>query len=262
MRERITKNDERPGFTGQATPARLRRSATPRRERYAQARAFRRGERTKAVRVAAFTLIELLVVMLVIVILSGITISVSKYASWRARKARAEAEFHKIKAGLEEYRAVYGEYPILGDPNHYPVFLLTDVATATNLPPDYRQVNLVNTNAKGQIGVEYLPLVSAKYVDYRLTYPLKIKPESEGRAAFVDFPLITLCYVIYRDTTKEIQQVDSLGRTRWLLKGDPVNRIMAIDPETGYQWKYDCTNGMSYTLTNAPYFVSGSYVNQ
>ena len=219
-----------------------------------------------------FTLVELLVVMLIIVILSGITISVSKYAGWRARQAKAEIEIQKIRSALDEYRAVYGEYPIVGDPNHYPTVFEPDAETSSNMPPMYRRVDLVNTqaslpdvtfdtinwNEEGMQGVECLRLSKGTVrVDYRLTYPLKIKPESEGRAPFMDFPKVTVCSFVWRnvdDSHKgDINIYDKdykiIGQRQYM-RGDPVNRFLAVDPISGRQWRYECTNGTTYTLTN------------
>lgn len=212
----------------------------------------------KAVPRAAFTLIELLVVMLLIVILAGITMSVSKYVNWRARKAMADIELEKIRVALDEYRSVYGEFPIVGDPNHYPVSFPTEQGTTGNVPSIFRTVDLVNTDTNadykdaaykhcgknGRPGVEYLPF-SQINVDYRLTYALKLRPESEGRAAFMDFPLITVCYLVWRRT-------DQFGYSAGLkyLKGDPVNRYLAVDPVSRCQWHYECSDGMTYSITN------------
>ncbi len=217
-----------------------------------------------------FTLIELLVVMLIIVILSGITISVTRYANWRARAAKADIEQQKIRTALDEYRAVYGEYPIVGDPGHYPTHWTTDVDTASNVPLIFRAVDLVNTttnldlkgdlniNPQGNPGVEYLPFGKNGYnVDYRLVYPLKMRPESEGRPAFMDFPLMTICYLAWKHVVGATKESGYVGETKdyrgivrgVYLKGDPVNRYLAIDPVSGLQWKYECTNGTTYSLT-------------
>ena len=66
----------------------------------------------------AFTLVELMVVIVVIAILMGITLPVSKYAIRRAKAARQEVMLAKIRNALDDYRAAYGEYPITPDTNH------------------------------------------------------------------------------------------------------------------------------------------------
>lgn len=230
---------------------------------------------------------ELLVVLVVISILAGITISVSKLVSWRAKQAQSEAELQKIKNALEEYRAIYGEYPIVGDARHYgfppnapwpanvyqpvpwdDISVPTDMWTGTysNVPPEYRTVNLVEscvimTNAgvvTTNFGIEVLPFAwagSSFMVDYRLTYPLKIRPELEGRKAFMDFPVQTVCVLTWRGGGHEVTVTDARGLTFTYLSGDRVNRVRAIDPATSKQWFYDCTNGMTYTLSSANGFL-------
>ncbi|MBU4199018.1 MAG: type II secretion system GspH family protein [Verrucomicrobia bacterium] len=259
-------NEQRPGSAG---GSRLRHGASPRQVAVASER------RTIAAPRAAFTLIELLVVMLIIVILAGITISVSKYASWRARKAMADIELQKIRAALDEYRAVYGEYPIVGDgnvipgsENHYPKYWPTNPDTSNNVPVVFRYVDLVNTaqtifvdgnfvtvntNTEGMPGVEYLPLGTKVRVDYRLTYALKMRPESEGRAPFKDFPMFTVCSMVYKNINVAWERDVLDYKGQWIgryIMGDPVNRNLAVNPLSRCQWHYTSSNGTTYTLTD------------
>ncbi len=226
---------------------------------------------------AAFTLIELLVVIVVIAILAGITLGVSGWVSYRARQAKGNIEKEKIKAALEEYRALYGEYPIVGNPNHYPANWEPDLETSSNLPMRFRILDLVG--AGGETGtvhacpgaVETLPFsvvsagesglkadASAITVRHTLTWPLYHKPIAEGRPPFIEFEKVTVCYVTWRNVADDAGYVGTnryyIGEDqqnyieRLFLKGDPVNRVVAIDPLTRKQWLYSCANGTSYNL--------------
>lgn len=66
----------------------------------------------------AFTLIELLVVVTIIGVLAGLVLGVSKYATTKGDRARAVADLERIKAALEEHRAVYGTYPVCVTPSN------------------------------------------------------------------------------------------------------------------------------------------------
>ncbi|NLB60216.1 MAG: type II secretion system protein [Lentisphaerae bacterium] len=206
---------------------------------------------------ASFTLIELLVVMLIIVILAGITLSVSKYAAQRARQARSLAERQKIEAALEEYRAIYGEYPIPGDPAHYSRVNLSNTLyhTLTNMPERFWEVDLSGDP------IEILPFTSSQRsdpfnIDYSLTYPLYWRPKADGRAPFLEFPEQTICYLVWRKTAGGIADyVDEQGRKGVL--GYPITRIVARDPGTGKQWLYESTDGLTYQLTTRP--LSGAW---
>lgn len=58
-----------------------------------------------------FTLIELMAVVAVIAILGVITISVMKFANYKAAIHRMEVDMQGIRNGLESYRIRHGEYP-------------------------------------------------------------------------------------------------------------------------------------------------------
>ena len=61
--------------------------------------------------ISGFTLIELLVVISVVLILSGITFGISRGVQNSQARAQAKAELAVIAQGLEQFRALYGDYP-------------------------------------------------------------------------------------------------------------------------------------------------------
>jgi prepilin-type N-terminal cleavage/methylation domain-containing protein len=216
----------------------------------------------------AFTLIELLIVMVVIVILVGITIPISKYATYRARLASQKIYIEKIKSALEDYRAAYGEYPITLATNdagqvlnyddvlrHYPANYLTKCYYTTNSP--FTNINLTASN------IEILQTDQATYlVDYSLTYPLMLKQRLEGTQPFMDdFKELTVTYLVYNPVEiKDVDVFDSITRRKkkgggintiikQYILGKPINRYKAIDPLTRMQWKYT-SDGITYNLTN------------
>lgn len=65
----------------------------------------KRGERS------AFTLVELMTVVAIIAVLIGLVVGVAGYASRKAAVSRAQADLEKIRAAVEEHRAIYGEVP-------------------------------------------------------------------------------------------------------------------------------------------------------
>lgn len=58
----------------------------------------------------AFTIIELLVVIMIILVLAGLILGVSKYAQDKGARARAETEIAAMSAALESYKADNGIY--------------------------------------------------------------------------------------------------------------------------------------------------------
>ena len=60
---------------------------------------------------AAFTLIEMMTVIAVIVILTGMVLSISGYATRKGALARAEGEIQMISSACESYKADLGNYP-------------------------------------------------------------------------------------------------------------------------------------------------------
>ena len=60
---------------------------------------------------SGFTLIELLVVISVMLILSGITFGISRGVKNSQGRAQAKAELAVISQGLEQFKALYGDYP-------------------------------------------------------------------------------------------------------------------------------------------------------
>jgi len=214
---------------------------------------------------SAFTLVELLVVILVIAILASITIPLSRYAMFRAKEARKEVMLAKMRSALDDYRATYGEYPITPDTNgvltvraetskHYWDNVIPDLNTYSNSV--FTNVNL-STNT-----IEYIVADGASYsVDYSLTFPLMLRQELEGRAPFMTFDKVSILYNVYKPALVAADDVQGGawlrpkggGSPKWVptlyVKGHPVDRLKAIDPVSGKQWKYECYNGASYTLT-------------
>lgn len=60
---------------------------------------------------AAFTLIEMMTVIAVIVILTGLVLSIAGYATRNGALARAAGEIEMIKSACESYKADNGSYP-------------------------------------------------------------------------------------------------------------------------------------------------------
>jgi len=61
---------------------------------------------------AGFTLIELLVVIAIIAILAGLVLGTSGPIQRQVARARAKAEIKALTAALENYKAMYGDFPI------------------------------------------------------------------------------------------------------------------------------------------------------
>lgn len=207
---------------------------------------------------AAFTLIELLVVIVVISILVGIMIPVSKYAIYRAKAARQEVTLAKIRSALDDYRATYGEYPITPDGGtpptnyqdairHYPDNYPTECYYTSNSP--YTNVNLTSSGT-----VEIIYSVTNQ-VDYCLTYPLMFRQTDKGARPFYAFPEITIMSLVYKrwgagadvDPLTVRRKGGALQSILGLI-GRQINRPKAIDPVSMRQWKYECYDGTSYTI--------------
>ncbi len=200
---------------------------------------------------ASFTLIELLVVMLIIAILGGFTIGITKYAAEKAKKSRQNIYLTKIKSALEEYRSIYGEYPIIGNPNHY----------STNYNRPTNPVGI----AMGPIDLAANPVETIPYmgssiqVDYSLTYPLCLRQLEEGKRPFMDFDQYAVLVVTKEDysgeeLTGKVKVYDRNGNIREVsykqIKGYPIVRYQAVDPYSSKKLRYICSNGMDYIVTN------------
>ena len=68
--------------------------------------------RSLITRRSAFTLVELLTVIAIIGMLAALVLGFAGYANRKAARGKAIGELEKIKNGLEEYRAEYGDYPV------------------------------------------------------------------------------------------------------------------------------------------------------
>jgi prepilin-type N-terminal cleavage/methylation domain-containing protein len=60
----------------------------------------------------AFTIVELLIVITIVLVLAGLILATSGYVQTKGKHSRAEAEIAAISAGLENYKADNGIYPI------------------------------------------------------------------------------------------------------------------------------------------------------
>lgn len=61
---------------------------------------------------AGFTLVELLVVMSIIGILVGLIVGIAGYASKKSAMSEAQADISRLYQIMDEYRSVYGSYPV------------------------------------------------------------------------------------------------------------------------------------------------------
>jgi type II secretory pathway pseudopilin PulG len=68
---------------------------------------------------SGFTLIELLGVFIIIGVLAGMILGITKYASTNAATSRAKAEIAAMETALEVYRSDNGIYPITVGPRPY-----------------------------------------------------------------------------------------------------------------------------------------------
>lgn len=203
--------------------------------------------------------------MVVISILVGIAVPSSKYFTDRARKASQRIYIEKIKSALEDYRAAYGEYPITPQTNfagdvtnlndvvrHYDIAEYQTACFVTSNSP----YTTVNFHQKGT--VENLKDMS-RQVDYCLTYPLMLKQRARNARPFMEFPEITMGYYVYgskidytKDTFEETIRIKTADGAKPItykgVRGNPINRPIAIDPMTGRQWKYRSGDGVTYSI--------------
>ena len=212
---------------------------------------------------SAFTLIELMVVMVVISIMVGFTIPISKYVVHRARQANQRIYIEKIKSALEDYRAAYGEYPITPVTNtaglvvnpddavrHYPPSYATECYHTTNSP--YTNVSLASSTVESlATGGSYVDSV-----DYCLTYPLMLRQLESGARPFMEFTKVTVTYLVYKNKVEDTfyrkrkkKSGDTYSVPFLRILGNPVNRYKAIDPVSQRQWKYTSLDGVTYSLT-------------
>lgn len=206
---------------------------------------------------SAFTLVELLVVIVVISILAGITLPLSRYAIKRANLARQEIMLAKIHSALDDYRAAYGEYPITPPAptadvlRHYAVSCDTYDAATTSSP--FVKVAFDGTNT-----MEIFSDVHTNFheIDYCLTYPLMFKQLEKGARPFMEFPIVDEAYLVFHsEDTHWVTMWRRLKNGTWSSKeglfvyGDAIKRAKAVDPVSGRQWSYVCTNGIFYTIT-------------
>src|SRR5947207_12728995 len=75
--------------------------------------------RAASFRNGAVTMIELLVAIIIILILAGLILSISRYVQNKAPRARAETEIAAMSAALESYKADNGIYPRDNPGNQY-----------------------------------------------------------------------------------------------------------------------------------------------
>jgi prepilin-type N-terminal cleavage/methylation domain-containing protein len=205
---------------------------------------------------SGFTFVELLVVMAILAILATITLSVSKYVAKRMVEARQAVELREIESGLDAYKAQYGEYPIPGDPDHYPVVF--EVPDSEILPPDYRFIDLTE-DAPQERFKEGFGLGDSESVNYDLVYPLYYRQVHNEGKPLVQFDKETICAIIWQDTgadmfsekTETRKNKAGADETRIIeiyIHGNNINRAIARSAATGYQWTYQCTNGVTYSL--------------
>ena len=219
--------------------------------------------------ISSFTLMEIMVVMLIIMLLVGITLPLSKYVIKRAKEASRDTNLEKIINALEDYRAAFGEYPIPGDPRHYAQNYISDTegySPFTNVPLTSLAPYLVDigdgdtvTVTPPDYGVEVLPLSDTYNVDYSLTYPLMLGPLLRGEQPFILFPEVTVCYLVYKrkesfsderkHTVTKLMASGSYKTTSWwTLQGNPINRFKAMDPISEKQLRLECTDGLTYSI--------------
>ena len=103
---------------------------------------------------------------------------------------------------------------------------------------------------------EDLSLIGGISVDCSLTFPLMIRPMIDGKRPFYVFPDVTVVSLVYQrwgggaDVWKQTQRRKGGGKKDLLgLVGAQINRPKAIDPVSLRQWKYECYDGTSYTIT-------------
>ena len=193
----------------------------------------------------AFTLIELLVVMLIIAIVATILIGSGTYANKMKEQAQSTAYRAGIISALDEYKSLYGEYPIVGSSRHYSQNYTTD--TTSNCP--WTNVNLTGTNTTYEsMTVASQGRGGTVRVDYALVYPLMSAQEEKGRVPFFKFDKKQVLTVAYNFKSAKDVLGPRLANGLSNVKGNPVYRAIAEDPATKCQYKYECSDGRTYTL--------------
>jgi len=212
-----------------------------------------------------FTLVELMVVMVVISIMVGITIPVSKFVVHKSRESSQRVYIEKIKSALEDYRAAYGEYPITppnpGSDNHYPLSYNTECFYTTNSP--FTSVSFATSTVESVYSETSGGQTSFK-IDYGLTYPLMLKQTEKGARPFMLFPEVSVAYLVYNaasfanpekpmEGSYQIRRKKKSGgyfsKTINYIYGNPINRPEAIDPVSRCHWLYYSADGLTYSLT-------------
>jgi len=74
-------------------------------------KAYRSGVQAPRTARAAFTLLEMLIVVLVIGVLAGLVLYIISAASAHTARVKTVQNIEKVRAALEEYYAIYGQYP-------------------------------------------------------------------------------------------------------------------------------------------------------
>lgn len=97
----------------------------------------------------AFTIVELLTVMAVIALLIGLLVPALALVKDRAKDIQQRAQFHAISAGLEMFKADFGDYPESNDNSLAPV----KSATNANANDVYTGANKL---AEAMVGMDYL----------------------------------------------------------------------------------------------------------
>src|SRR5438045_1431687 len=86
---------------------------------------------------SGITIIELIIVIMIILILAGLVLSVSRYVQDKGKRARAETEIAAMSAALESYKADNGIYPRIVDGSTDTL----DARTSLN-PSSYKNASL------------------------------------------------------------------------------------------------------------------------
>lgn len=86
-------------------------STSPGTESSPTAPAARAVARQNPARRAGFTLIEMLVVVIIIAILAGMVLGLSKISSIWTQKSKTNTTLGKVRSAIEQYNAEYGKYP-------------------------------------------------------------------------------------------------------------------------------------------------------
>ena len=218
----------------------------------------------------AFTLVELLVVIVVLSILAGITIPVSRYAIDRAKKARQKVMLERIRAALDDYRSVYGEYPITpltntsGDvinhaeaAKHYWDNVNTEIGEQTNIL-EYTPFTNVDLSLGTVEKLSYQQKFAgeqATEIDYSLTFPLMIRPMRENKRPFYEFSRVPAMFLVHKKVAPQdiisfvFRRRGGVKKTLQAIKGKSLDRYKAVDPISGMQWKYECSDGINYSIT-------------